>query len=137
MIQEIWSDLPDDARALLPADGARRAIARKDEIADASVFTTNAVLSEFPTFFAADARLRDRAGRTVEALMKDSAIHVISESRQTLLSGLELYHARPDKSYSLTDCISTQTMRREGLTDLLTNDRHFEQEGFRAIFRES
>jgi predicted nucleic acid-binding protein len=28
-----------------------------------------------------------------------------------------------------------QTMRREGLTDVLTNDRHFEQEAFRAIFR--
>jgi len=30
-----------------------------------------------------------------------------------------------------------QTMRREGLTDVLTNDRHFEQEGFRALFRDS
>jgi predicted nucleic acid-binding protein len=29
-----------------------------------------------------------------------------------------------------------QTMRREGLTEVLTNDRHFEQEGFRALFRE-
>ena len=28
-----------------------------------------------------------------------------------------------------------QTMRREGLVDVLTNDRHFEQEGFRAAFR--
>jgi predicted nucleic acid-binding protein len=28
-----------------------------------------------------------------------------------------------------------ETMRREGLTDVLTNDRHFEQEGFRALFR--
>jgi predicted nucleic acid-binding protein len=28
-----------------------------------------------------------------------------------------------------------QTMRREGLTEVLTNDRHFEQEGFRAMFR--
>jgi predicted nucleic acid-binding protein len=28
-----------------------------------------------------------------------------------------------------------QTMRREGLTAALTNDRHFEQEGFRALFR--
>ena len=43
--------------------------------------------------------------------------------------------ARPDKGYSLTDCISMQTMRREGLTEILTNDRHFEQEGFRALFR--
>jgi predicted nucleic acid-binding protein len=28
-----------------------------------------------------------------------------------------------------------QTMRREGLTQALTNDRHFEQESFRALFR--
>jgi predicted nucleic acid-binding protein len=26
-------------------------------------------------------------------------------------------------------------MRQRGLTDVLTNDRHFEQEGFRALFR--
>lgn len=39
-----------------------------------------------------------------------------------------------DKGYSLTDCISMQTMRREGLNDVLTNDRHFEQEGFHALF---
>jgi len=51
------------------------------------------------------------------------------------LAGLALYRARPDKGYSLTDCISIQTMRREGLTDALTNDRHFEQEGVRALFR--
>jgi hypothetical protein len=29
-----------------------------------------------------------------------------------------------------------QTMRREGLADVLTNDKHFEQEGFRALFRD-
>ena len=29
-----------------------------------------------------------------------------------------------------------QTMRREGLIEALTNDRHFEQEGFRALFRD-
>jgi predicted nucleic acid-binding protein len=28
-----------------------------------------------------------------------------------------------------------QAMRREGLTEALTNDRHFEQEGFQALFR--
>jgi len=48
---------------------------------------------------------------------------------------LALYRNRPDKGYSMIDCISMQTMRREGLTDVLTNDRHFEQEGFRALFR--
>ena len=50
---------------------------------------------------------------------------------------MALYEARPDKGYSLTDCISMQTMRQEGLSEVLTNDRHFEQEGFRALFRNS
>jgi predicted nucleic acid-binding protein len=30
-----------------------------------------------------------------------------------------------------------QAMRREGIVEALTNDRHFEQEGFRALFRDS
>jgi len=30
-----------------------------------------------------------------------------------------------------------QTMRSAGITDALTNDEHFEQEGFRALFRDS
>jgi predicted nucleic acid-binding protein len=54
-----------------------------------------------------------------------------------LLDGLELYRARPDKAYSLTDCMSMLIMRREGITEILTHDRHFEQEGFRSLFRES
>ena len=62
-------------------------------------------------------------------------IRVIPQSRESFLAGLELYRARPDKRYSLVDCISMQTMRREGLTEVLTNDRHFEQEGFRPLFR--
>ena len=53
------------------------------------------------------------------------------------MAGLELYRARPDKHYSLTDCISMQTMRKEGITEALTNDPHFEQEGFLALFRDS
>ena len=103
-----------------PADRYYRSvITRKDEIADSSIFTTGAVLSEFLTFFAGEKRLRDRAGRTVKALLEDPGIHVIPESRQTFLSGLELYRARPDKGYSLTDCVSMQTMSREGLTDVV------------------
>jgi predicted nucleic acid-binding protein len=31
--------------------------------------------------------------------------------------------------------ISMQTMRDQGITDVLTNDAHFTQEGFRALLR--
>ena len=68
------------------------------------------------------------------APLTSRTVRVVPQSHESFLDGLALYEARPDKGYSLTDCISMQTMRREGLTDALTNDRHFEQEGFRAVF---
>ena len=63
-------------------------------------------------------------------------MRIIPQSHQTFLAEFELYAARLDKGYSLIDCISIETMRREGILAVLTNDRHFEQEGFRALFRE-
>jgi uncharacterized protein len=59
---------------------------------------------------------------------------VVPQTHASFLDGLALYEARPDKEYSLTDCISMQTMRRAGLSDVLTNDHHFRQEGFRILF---
>jgi uncharacterized protein len=81
--------------------------------------------------------MRSRAAATVRSLLANPDVYVIPQSRESFLSGLSLYEARPDKGYSLVDCISMQTMRREGITEALTNDRHFEQEGFRALFRDS
>ena len=73
----------------------------------------------------------------VEAMLTDPGIRVIPQSHDSFVAGFNLYRARPDKGYSLVDCISMQTMGKEGLTDVLTNDRHFEQEGFRALFRDT
>ena len=52
------------------------------------------------------------------------------QSHQTFLDGLALYKRRPDKGYSLTDCISMEALREEGITEILTHDNHFTQEGF-------
>ena len=54
-------------------------------------------------------------------------------AHQTFLAGLALYKARPDKGYSLIDCISMETMRQEGTTEVLTHDSHFTQEGFTIL----
>ena len=100
--------------------------------------TTEEVLTEYLTFFcAAPEYLRREVTANVEAMLNDPGVRIIPQSHDSFTAGFGLYRARPDKGYSLTDCISMQTMRKEGLTEVLTNDHHFEQEGFRALFRDS
>ncbi len=66
----------------------------------------------------------------------NSSVEVLPQSRDSFLKGLELYEHRPDKAYSLTDCISMQTMRAFQISDVLTYDKHFVQEGFRALLKD-
>jgi uncharacterized protein len=101
----------------------------------ATFVTTDEVLTEVLAFCSSDMDLRKEATRAVRRILTAGNVRVLPQSRESFLDGLDLYEARPDKGYSLADCISMQTMRREGLTDVLANDRHFEQEGFRALFR--
>lgn len=55
---------------------------------------------------------------------------------QTLFDrGVELYDLRPDKAWSLSDCISFVIMQDHGLRDALTGDHHFEQAGFSALMK--
>ncbi len=51
--------------------------------------------------------------------------------------GLKLYGDRPDKEWSLTDCISFVVMSERHLVDALTRDHHFKQAGFIPLFANS
>ena len=97
-------------------------------------YTTDAVLDEYLATYSARGHLRREAVATVRRLFTSPEVTVIPQTRVLFLEGLTLYESRPDKAYSLTDCISMYVMRREGLTDVLTNDHHFTQEGFRILF---
>jgi uncharacterized protein len=78
--------------------------------------------------------ISQRAAASVRRWLASPEVTVIHQTRELFLEGLTLYEARPDKEYSLTDCISMQVLRREGLTEVLTNDHHFTQEGFHILF---
>lgn len=54
---------------------------------------------------------------------------------ELFLAGLDLHQARPDKHWSLTDCISFLVMQDRALLQALAFDRHFEQAGFEALLR--
>src|SRR5438128_2122979 len=67
---------------------------------------------------------------TLDALKTEPNITVVGCHDELLEAGIDLYRRRPDKNWSLTDCISFVVMSREGLTEALTGDKHFEQAGF-------
>ncbi len=96
--------------------------------------TTEEVLTEVLNALCEGGRVfRRDVVALVRDLHDDPAITVHPQSRQTFLSGLSLYEARPDKEYSLTDCVSMEAMRQESITEIMTHDNHFTQEGFTIL----
>jgi uncharacterized protein len=62
--------------------------------------------------------------------------YIASISGSLFERGMEVFRQRPDKSWSLTDCLSFVLMQDQQLTDALTCDHHFVQAGFRALLLE-
>lgn len=107
------------------------AIAASRRVGRARLVTVDEVFVEFlAALAAADPRIRSRAGAFVRAIFSHPNVVVYPQSRESFLKGLALYEARGDKQYSLTDCIAMNAMRSAGIKQVLTNDHHFEQEGF-------
>lgn len=98
------------------------------------IVTTEWVLLEFADAFA-KASVKQYALRAIERIRQHPMFEVISYDPAIFQAGFNLYADRPDKDWSLTDCISFAIMNQRGLTDALTADIHFEQAGFRAVFR--
>lgn len=102
---------------------------------DAVLITTDEVLSEFLNYFsAAGERKRRVVARMFEEAMNHQRMIVLPQTRESLLRGFALYKARNDKSYSLTDCTSMNTMRERNIIQVFTHDQHFTQEGFTTLF---
>ncbi len=71
----------------------------------------------------------------LEALSADPRITVVGCTEELFDAGVDLFGQRPDKYWSLTDCISFVEMQRDGITEALTGDKHFEQAGFTALLK--
>ena len=107
------------------------------QVGRARIVTTEDVLVEVLNAFSASGpHARRWAARYVRGLCTRTAVDVVGRDRTRLLAGIDLYDQRPDKEYSLTDCISMLVMRERRLTEVLTNDHHFEQEGFKILLPE-
>ena len=104
---------------------------------DTTLVTTDEMLGEVLTALSnGGASARRQAVALVRDLLDSSVVQVVPQSHQSFLDGLALYEQRPDKSYSLQDCISMNVMEAEGITEILTSDHNFEQEGFTVLMRQ-
>ncbi|NQU22382.1 MAG: type II toxin-antitoxin system VapC family toxin [Candidatus Nealsonbacteria bacterium] len=65
----------------------------------------------------------------------DPTVTIVLASAELFERGYQLYAHRPDKDWSLTDCISFVVMQNAGLKEALTADRHFEQAGFQVLLK--
>lgn len=102
----------------------------------AQIVTTEEVLTEpLAALAGVGLKRRAQAAAMVRAILAAPDILVLPQSHESFMNGLELYERRADKGYSLTDCISMNACRQQGITDILTNDHHFTQEGFTVLIQ--
>lgn len=108
------------------------------DLKDTILVTSQEVLTELLSHLSKSGPIFRLAGvNMARAAMDDPAIEISWSSHERFLLSLALYEARQDKGYSLVDCSSMLIMREYGMTEVLTGDRHFEQEGFVALLRDA
>ena len=106
----------------------------REKLGAVRIVTTDEVLTEFLAALSKSGpNLRRTVVKMVRAILSDANVRVVPQSHDSFLKGLALYEARSDKEYSLQDCISMNVMKSESITEVLTNDRHFGQEGFTVL----
>ena len=103
--------------------------------AKSNILTTEAVLWEWLNALS-DPSTRAVAAEGYRRIHADSRIVVASFLPELIDPALGLYRARPDKSWSLTDCLSFVVMERHHVAEALTTDRHFEQAGLKPMMLE-
>lgn len=125
---QYWVALINDRDQWAPAARALTA-SRQFELV-----TTDEVLVETLNFVSGlGSSIRLAAVELARHLLLDESVRLIPQSRTTFLNALDFYESRQDKGYSLVDCVSMVAMRNLGITDVLTADHHFAQEGFTPL----
>lgn len=133
-MRAVFADAADFIALLNPADNFH---ARALELArrpPGPLVTTYWILAEVGDAFSQPTH-RTKFSRLLELLVSTPDIEVLPPSIDQFRAGATLHASRPDKRWSLTECITFSVMNDRGLADALTTDYHFEQAGFRALMR--
>ncbi len=119
---------------LNPRDEHHRAAQTLTAQFEGSLITTDWVLTELANFLSCG-RNRSLFLSLLADLREDPSVTIVRYDHALHELGLELFERRPDKDWSLTDCVSFVVMQQHQLLEALTADHHFEQAGFRILLK--
>lgn len=100
-----------------------------------SIVTSRAVCLELGAALSKPA-LKAFGVRVLDALEKDPRVSVVPLTEPLYAQAWRLFAERPDKAWSLVDCIAFVIMREQAIQAALTADAHFQQAGFSALLLE-
>lgn len=131
-MKPVFVDTSHIIASLDPHDALHeKAVVLDDQFRDSSLVTSDFIINEVLNYFCEFGPIVKRGAVTaIETLYAEGSLTIIECSHSLLLDGIELYESRLDKGYSLTDCISMNLMRELGADQILSSDKHFQQEGF-------
>jgi predicted nucleic acid-binding protein len=111
--------------------------ARAVEYFDASnsMLVNDYVLAEFIPLCQVRGLNRRKTLAFVEEILATPFIEKVWTTENHYTQALRLLKERRDKTYSLCDAVSFILMRERGITEALTTDKHFEQEGFIRLLK--
>lgn len=119
---------------LNPRDGAHARAIQFTAAFQGQMVTTTWVLTEFGDAMS-DPRNRLEFVEMLKDIRSNPQMRFLPADQSLFDEGVRLFSQRPDKEWSLTDCISFVVMQREGIGEVLTGDHHFEQAGFVALLK--
>ena len=131
-MKAIFADTFFYLAVLNPADAAHRQAVNASRTLTAQTLTTAWVMTEVADALAGPAQ-RPLFLDLLRRLSADSKVTIVPPTQEFFDRGVDFYAKRPDKQWSLTDCISFVVMAEHGLTEALTGDWHFEQAGFKVL----
>ncbi len=108
------------------------ALSEELELEETTFITTHAVIFEIGNAMAKQRHRKD-AIALLNSIREDEHFEIIPVSEELYVRAEKLFCARPDKEWSLTDCVSFIVMTDLGLSEALTSDEHFKQAGFQIL----
>ena len=97
--------------------------------------TTSYVLAEYTALAQVRGISRKQIIEFSDQILDDDEIKIIWIDEDLHIKAVELLKNRTDKNYSLCDATSFVVMNENQISEALTTDKHFEQEGFIRLLK--